>query len=364
MRFCDARTAARKTKSGANMDLKNGGSTEFEKALEILSGLRAVMATRLIGKDDLVSGMLTGLLCEGHVLLEGVPGLAKTLAVRTFAEALGLLFKRIQFTPDLLPGDITGTLFYDASTAQFTPRKGPVFANIILADEINRAPAKVQSALLESMEERQVTMGERTLPLPDPFFVLATQNPIEHEGTFRLPEAQLDRFMLKLLVDYPAESEELDVVLKYGKRTDSGPGSSFSALSPDTVLSVSDLALLKRVLRGIRIDAGLATYAVALVRSARPPANQQSGGDNRPQSYRELDRYIEYGPSPRASLALYRAACASALLEGRPYVLPDDIKTSAPSVLRHRIVPSYEAEADRVSSDSIVRALLAAVPVP
>ncbi len=364
------------------MDLKNTENADFDQAKALLNSLRSVMATRLIGKHDLVSGMLVGLLCEGHVLLEGVPGLAKTLAVRTFSEALGLLFKRIQFTPDLLPGDITGTLFYDAQTAQFTPRKGPVFANVILADEINRAPAKVQSALLESMEERQVTMGDRTLQLPDPFFVLATQNPIEHEGTFRLPEAQLDRFMLKLLVDYPTETEELDVVLKYGKGADSGQASP-STSSPPALSSV-DLILLKRALRGVRIDPALASYAVALVRAARPPENGSGGAapkanfprsalqrnallrsdEPRPQSYRELDRYIEFGPSPRASLALFRGACAFALLEGRNYVLPDDIKASAPAVLRHRIVPSYEAEADRVNSDSIVRALLAAVPVP
>jgi MoxR-like ATPase len=210
------------------------------------------------------------------------------------------------------------------------------------------------------MEERQVTMGDRTLALPDPFFVLATQNPIEHEGTFRLPEAQLDRFMLKLLVDYPTAEEELGVVLKYGRQPEAGA----PAAPPPPTVSASDLQAIKRALHGVRIEKELAAYAVAIIRAARPPVSANGGSDARPQAVRELDRYIEYGPSPRGSLALYRAACSLALLDGRDFVLPDDVKKAAPAVLRHRILPSYEAEADRVGSDSIVRALLAAVPVP
>jgi len=328
------------------------------EAYGIIARVRVAMAERLVGKSEIVDAILTAVMSEGHVLLEGVPGLAKTLAVRTFAESAGLLYKRIQFTPDLLPGDVTGTLFYDAATGSFVPRQGPVFANIVLADEINRAPAKVQSALLEAMEERQVTMGDRSLPLPSPFFVLATQNPIEHEGTFRLPEAQLDRFMLKVVVGYPDESEELDVVLRYadsavlnhaGRTRPSGP-----ALAP------ADIVNLKKAAQAVRFEKDAAAYIVAVVRATRPRLDAK----DLPQSLRELSRYIEYGASPRGSLALYRASRAAALLAGRDYVLPDDVKRSALAVLRHRIIPSYEAEADRVNSDAIVKGVLSAVPVP
>jgi MoxR-like ATPase len=314
------------------------------------------MARRLIGKSDMVDAILTAVMSDGHLLLEGVPGLAKTLAVRAFASAAGLSYKRIQFTPDLLPGDITGTLFYDASTGRFVPREGPIFANIVLADEINRAPAKVQSALLEAMEERQVTMGDRSLPLPSPFFVLATQNPIEHEGTFRLPEAQLDRFMLKVIVGYPDAAEELDVTLCYAD-----PAAGRPASIPEApAMSAGDLVVLRSAVASVRFERDAAAYAVAIVRATR------AVGDSRdlPQALRELARYIEFGASPRGSIALYRASRAAALLAGRDYVLPDDVKRSAPAVLRHRIIPSYEADADRVTSDAIVKGILSAVPVP
>ncbi|HPB65210.1 MAG TPA: AAA family ATPase, partial [Spirochaetales bacterium] len=284
------------------------------------------------------------------------PGLAKTLAVRTFAAAAGLSYRRIQFTPDLLPGDITGTLFYDAASGAFVPRRGPVFANIVLADEINRAPAKVQSALLEAMEERQVTMGDHSLPLPEPFFVLATQNPIEHEGTFRLPEAQLDRFMLKVVVDYPDEAEELDVVLRYADR----PAGKADEAAVQPVIGQAEIAALKAAAASVRFERDAAAYAVAVVRATRPSRDgKQAAG-----ALRELSRYIEYGASPRGSIALYRAARAAALLAGRDYVLPDDVKRSAPAALRHRVIPSYEAEADRVGPDAIVKGVLSAVPVP
>ncbi|MBU0936517.1 MAG: AAA family ATPase [Spirochaetes bacterium] len=342
----------------------------FVQAAEIIGRLRKAVGQSLVGKDELVNGLLSGLICDGHVLLEGVPGLAKTLAVRTLAAVSGLDFKRIQFTPDLLPGDITGTLFYDAKTASFVPRQGPVFCNVVLADEINRAPAKVQSALLEAMEERQVSMGDRSLRLPDPFFVLATQNPVEHEGTFRLPEAQLDRFMLKLLVDYPDEDEELAIVRRYGSparyRPDTSSVGGQSSLSADhlpaAVLRPGELDLLKRSLYEIRFEPVAEEYLVRLVRSARP-SRDAAAASQRSQALRELCRYIEFGPSPRASLYLYRAARAMALLQGRDTVLPDDIKQAAPAVLRHRLVPSYEAEADRVQPDALVKALLAAVPL-
>ncbi len=332
------------------------------QASEIVSRTRAAMARQLIGKSDMVDAILTAVMSEGHLLLEGVPGLAKTLAVRSFAAAAGLTYKRIQFTPDLLPGDITGTLFYDAATGRFVPREGPIFANIVLADEINRAPAKVQSALLEAMEERQVTMGDASLPLPSPFFVLATQNPIEHEGTFRLPEAQLDRFMLKVLVGYPDAAEELDVTLRYAvPAAGAGAGAGHHAGEPEVpAMSAGDLALLKSAAASVRFERDAAAYAVAIVRATRPAADSR----DEPQALRELARYIEFGASPRGSIALYRASRAAALLSGRDYVLPDDVKRSAPAVLRHRIIPSYEADADRVTSDAIVKGILSAIPVP
>jgi len=329
------------------------------QASDIISRTRAAMARQLIGKSDMVDAILTAVMSDGHLLLEGVPGLAKTLAVRSFASAAGLSYKRIQFTPDLLPGDITGTLFYDASSGRFVPREGPIFANIVLADEINRAPAKVQSALLEAMEERQVTMGDRSLPLPSPFFVLATQNPIEHEGTFRLPEAQLDRFMLKVIVGYPDAAEELDVTLRYA--VPAAPAAGRHAGEPESpAMSAGDLALLKSAAASVRFERDAAAYAVAIVRATRPVADSR----DEPQALRELARYIEFGASPRGSIALYRASRAAALLSGRDYVLPDDVKRSAPAVLRHRIIPSYEADADRVTSDAIVKGILSAVPVP
>jgi MoxR-like ATPase len=346
--------------------MENGSmAPAYREALNIVSRVRAAMAQRLVGKSDIVDAILTAVVSDGHLLLEGVPGLAKTLAVRTFAAATGLSYKRIQFTPDLLPGDVTGTLFYDAASASFVPRQGPVFANIVLADEINRAPAKVQSALLEAMEERQVTMGDRCLPLPAPFFVLATQNPIEHEGTFRLPEAQLDRFMLKVIVGYPDEAEELDIVRRYG---DPSSVAADSRLKPaqagvprgEATIFPGDIAALKAAVASIRFEDDAVKYAVAVVRATRPLGERKDV----PQALRELSRYIEYGASPRGSIALFRAARAAAMIAGRDYVQPDDVKRSALAVLRHRVIPSYEAEADRVGSDAIVKGILAAVPVP
>ncbi len=320
------------------------------RAQGLLARAREGMARRVVGKTELVDGILTAVAADGHVLLEGVPGLAKTLAVKTFAELAGLTFRRVQFTPDLLPGDITGSLFYDAPTGRFVPREGPVFTNVLLADEVNRAPAKVQSALLEAMEERQVTIGDRSIPLPKPFFVLATQNPIEHEGTFRLPEAQVDRFLLKVLAGYPDMQEETDIVRKVAD------GNS-APLKP--LLSIEDIEFLRAAARSVRVEPDVLDYAVRVVRASRP-----SDADGAPQALRELRRYVEYGASPRASIYLYRCARVGALFAGRDYALPEDVKAAALTVLRHRIIPSYEAEAEGITSDAVIQRLLTIVPVP
>ncbi len=321
---------------------------------------RAEMAKRIVGKDTLVRGILTGIIAGGHVLLEGVPGLAKTLAVKTLAEIAGLAFSRVQFTPDLLPADITGSLVYEQATGRFVPRRGPVFCNILLADEVNRAPAKVQSALLEAMEERQVTLGETSLALPEPFFVLATQNPIEHEGTYPLPEAQLDRFLIKVLATYPSMEEEAEIV----KRVAASP-----PVRVERVLGPEEIALMRRAAESVRVDEGLAAYAVRLVRATRPPvpaerAAVQGRWVGPKDLERDVTRWVEYGASPRASIHLYRCARISALLEGRSYVMPDDIKASAPEVLRHRLVLSYEAEAEGLCADDVIERVLSSLALP
>ena len=292
----------------------------------------------LVGQRELVDGLLIALLCQGHVLVEGVPGLAKTTAVRTFARVLDLSFRRIQFTPDLLPADLLGTQVYEPSTSTFRLHRGPVFHHVILADEINRAPAKVQSALLEAMEERQVTLVGETLRLPEPFLVMATQNPVEQEGVYPLPEAQVDRFMLKLRVDYPTRDEEIEIV-----RSRTAPG---EIEAPSAALSASEIMSLRETVRALHVEPSLVEYAVALVTKSR-----NLGA-------------VELGGSPRASIYLIEAARARAYLEQRDYVLPEDIKRVAPSVLRHRLLLSYEAAAEGQTADAIVRELLAAVPTP
>jgi MoxR-like ATPase len=294
--------------------------------------------------------------------------------VKTLAEIAGLEFRRIQFTPDLLPADITGSLVYEQASGRFTPRRGPVFANLVLADEVNRAPAKVQSALLEAMEERQVTIGEESLPLPQPFFVLATQNPIEHEGTYPLPEAQLDRFLLKVLSSYPSEAEEAEIV----HRVAASP-----PVPVERVLGPREIAFMHAAAESVVVDEGLAAYLVRLVRATRPVGTQAGGGDatasvaasqvearvaragsRATELGRDVARWVEYGASPRASIHLFRCARISAFLDGRGYVLPDDIKSMAPDVLRHRLVLSYEAEAEDVSADAVIARILAATPLP
>ncbi|MFO0850522.1 MAG: AAA family ATPase [Gemmataceae bacterium] len=300
----------------------------------------------LIGQRGLLDRLLIGLLTDGHILLEGVPGLAKTLAVRTVARALALAFRRIQFTPDLLPADVVGTQVYNPRTGEFTVKPGPVFANVVLADEINRAPAKVQSALLEAMQEHQVTIGETTFPLPRPFFVLATQNPIEQEGTYPLPEAQVDRFMLKVVIDYPGKADELAILDRMGGVN--------SATDVQPVLDLDDLAALRTAVDETYCDGKVKQYLLDIVRATRHPADYGL----------DLSGLIQYGASPRATLALYRASKAHAFLAGRGYVVPDDVKTIAPDVLRHRVMISYEAEAEELTPDQLVRRVLDHLPVP
>ncbi len=329
------------------MELERG-----EHARRLIGACRTEMAKRIVGQQDMVDGLLMALIAGGHALLEGVPGLAKTLAVKTLADITGLLFKRIQFTPDLLPADLTGTLVWEQASGTFSVRRGPVFANVILADEINRAPAKVQSALLEAMEERQVTIGEETYPLPQPFFVLATQNPIEHEGTYALPEAELDRFLLKLRVAYPHRDEEVRIL-------HAGAGAAAAPLPPvDSVLDRAALGTLQAAPGDIKIDDQVVEYIVSVVAATRPAADRKRGARE------DLYRYISFGASPRASLALHRCARIGALFAGRSYVTPEDVKAIAPAVLRHRLVLSYEAEADGLDADAVISRILALVPVP
>jgi len=308
--------------------------------------LREEMAKVIVGQRYLVDRLLVGLLSNGHVLLEGVPGLAKTLSVKTLAQAIDATFSRLQFTPDLLPADLLGTLIYNPRDGAFTVKKGPIFANLVLADEINRAPAKVQSALLEAMQERQVTIGDETYPLPEPFLVLATQNPIEQEGTYPLPEAQVDRFMLKLSVGYPSREEERQILDRMAttERRESTP----------PIVHPADILAARKLVDSIYIDDKVKEYVIDLVFATREPATFKL----------DLASFIQYGASPRATLALTLAAKAHAFLQGRGYVTPQDVKSIAPDVLRHRVIITYEAEAEDVTSDTVVKRILDGVPVP
>ncbi|MDR1899849.1 MAG: AAA family ATPase, partial [Treponema sp.] len=324
------------------------------RAAGILDAYRAAMARRVVGQGDMIDGLLAALIAGGHILLEGVPGLAKTLAVKSLAEITGLVFKRIQFTPDLLPADLTGTLIWEQGKGIFSVRRGPVFANLILADEINRAPAKVQSALLEAMEERQVTIGEESLPLPEPFFVLATQNPIEHEGTYALPEAELDRFFLKLLVSYPEPAGELDILGRIPPFA--APGGK--AVPLPRVLDPASLSLLRNAADSIRIDERILRYIVSLVSATRPNQTRAGSREGVKNTREGLYRYIAFGASPRASIALYRCSRIIALMGGRSFVAPEDVKAAALPVLRHRVALSYEAEADGLDADAVISRIL------
>ncbi|MDR2448117.1 MAG: MoxR family ATPase [Treponema sp.] len=323
----------------------------------ILDSCRKTLATRVIGQEEMIDGLLMALIAGGHILLEGVPGLAKTLAVKSLADITGLVFKRIQFTPDLLPADLTGTMVWEQSTGAFSVRRGPIFANVILADEINRAPAKVQSALLEAMEEAQVTIGETTYSLPNPFFVLATQNPIEHEGTYALPEAELDRFLLKLLIKYPRSEQEVTMLSFVARKKN-------TSLLPQ-VLNVSMLKYLQAAADAVHVDERLVAYIVSIVGATRPAPVKGGQREKNERNEKEgIYRYINFGASPRASIALYRCARIHALFEGRSFVSPDDVKAVALPALRHRLVLSYEAEADGLDPDAIISRILSLVPVP
>lgn len=315
---------------------------------QLLDSCRTEMARRVVGQQEVVNGILTAAISGGHILLEGAPGLAKTLAVKTFADIAGLDFKRIQFTPDLLPADVSGTLVYNQAEGRFSVRKGPVFANVILADEINRAPAKVQSALLEAMAEHQVTIGEQTYPLPEPFIVLATQNPIEQEGTYNLPEAELDRFLLKVIVPYPSPKEELAIVKTQG---------AAERIAVHQVLSAQSIAQCRAAANAVSCDDKLIEYIVSLVAVTRPSADTN-------KNRTEIDKYISFGASPRAGIALLQCAKAAALLAGRDFILPEDIKAVAKPVLRHRLVLSYEAAADGVTADDIIGRIADFLPLP
>lgn len=301
----------------------------------------------IVGQAHLMDRLLIGLLANGHVLLEGVPGLAKTTAVRALAAAIQTRFQRIQFTPDMLPADLTGTMVYDQKSGSFTMKRGPLFSNLILADEINRAPAKVQSALLESMQERQVTVGGETYPLPEPFLVLATQNPIEQEGTYPLPEAQLDRFMLKVRIGYPDKAEELEILQRMARTR--------PRWDVQGVVTPEDILRVRQVIDAIYVDEKIERYIVDIVDATRNPAGYQLA---------DLKALIQFGASPRATINLALASRAVAFIQGRGYVTPQDVKSIAPDVLRHRILLSYEAEAEEKSTDDIIRQLLSQIPVP
>ncbi len=320
---------------------------QVEERIEALSprfdAVRAQIGRVLVGQREMVDGLLTSLLADGHVLLEGAPGLAKTTAIRAMAEATHLPFSRLQFTPDLLPADLVGTQIYEPASGGFTTRRGPVFASLVLADEINRAPAKVQSALLEAMQERQVTLGDQTLPLPRPFLVLATQNPVEQEGTYPLPEAQTDRFLLKLTIDYPTREDELEIVVR----------SAQARQAPEPVCSAEDVMAAQALVREIKVADALLAYIVDLVRATRDPGAIEPS----------LANAVAWGASPRAAIAIAAAARARAFLEGRGFTLPEDVRAVAPAALRHRMLPTWEAEADGLDADAILAKLLDRVPM-
>ncbi|MBE6421449.1 MAG: MoxR family ATPase [Elusimicrobium sp.] len=311
-----------------------------------LQDLKREVSKVIVGQEGLVEKMLVALLADGHILIEGVPGLAKTLAVKTLAQAIHAQFQRIQFTPDLLPADITGTLIFNPKDGLFYPKRGPVFSNFVLADEINRSPAKVQSALLEAMQERQVTIGEQTYKLPEPFMVMATQNPVEQEGTYPLPEAQVDRFMLKVMVTYPSKEEEKIILERMA---------SHQKIELNTQVTPEMILKARRVTDSIYVDEKIKNYIVDLVFATRDP---------KAAGLEKLASYIQYGASPRATIFLTQAAKAYSFLNGRGYVTPEDIKAVGLDVLRHRVLLSYEAEAENVTSDQIVRQIFDAVDVP
>jgi MoxR-like ATPase len=321
-------------------------SEQIQKEAELINFIRREIHRVIIGQDMLINRLIMALLCNNHVLIEGVPGLAKTLTVTTLARLIKAKFQRIQFTPDLLPADLIGTLIYNPKTGEFTTRKGPIFANIILADEINRAPAKVQSALLEAMQERQVTIGDNTYKLDEPFMVLATQNPIEQEGTYPLPEAQVDRFMFKLKMDYPSKKEEQEILRKMAR--------SQPDINVEPVIEPLHILRLRQLSDEVFMDEKIEEYIVNIVEATRSPETYQL----------HLSQFIRYGASPRATICLAMAAKANAMIDGRGYVTPQDVKSVAMDVLRHRIILTYEAEAEEKTTEDIIKEILQTIKVP
>lgn len=326
-----------------------------DRIQSIISDFKMEAEKRLIGQEQLLMDIFIAFIADGHVLLEGVPGLAKTLTIKTVAEILGMSFKRIQFTPDLLPADITGTMIYEQNKGSFSVRKGPIFSNVILADEINRAPAKVQSAMLEAMEERHVTIGDSTFALPTPFFVLATQNPIEQEGTYNLPEAELDRFLMKLLITYPSAEQEIKIIQTCGEA---------SKIPVKKMLSEDDFTFIRENFNKINCDDTIAKYTVSILNVTRTNSERKNESAFGHNVKNDITRYIQFGASPRAGIAMLKCAKGHALIQGRDFVLPEDIKAVACNVLRHRIVLSYEALADNVSADDIINRILEFIPIP
>ena len=327
------------------MDLQNTTNLIAAQA-ETLAKIRQEVNKMIVGQEKLIDRLIIALITGGHILIEGVPGLAKTLAVRTLADALGLQFQRISFTPDLLPADVIGTMIYNPKDATFTPKKGPVFTNLLLADEINRAPAKVQSALLEAMQEHQVTIGEHTYKLPAPFLVLATQNPIEQEGTYPLPEAQVDRFMLKCVITHPSRDDERRIMNRFTHK---------QTATVQAVISAQDVQALRDTLEQVYCDEKVGDYILDIVFATRDPKSFK---------LEALAGQIQMGASPRATLCLNLAARANAMLHGRAYATPQDVKEIAHDVLRHRIMLTYEAEAEEVTTDTVITKILSEIPVP
>ena len=330
----------------ATFDLQ-AANAQVAQESQFIDTLLQTVHRVVVGQQYMIERLLIGLLADGHVLLEGVPGLAKTLTVSTLAQTIGTKFQRIQFTPDLLPADLIGTLVYNQKSGEFFIKQGPIFANIILADEINRTPAKVQSALLEAMQERQVTIGETTFKLEQPFLVLATQNPIEQEGTYPLPEAQVDRFMLKIKVGYPTRDEELEIMRRMARTGEK------ETVQP--VIHPSQILRARQVINNMYVDEKVEQYMVDLLLATRQPAQYR---------LRELEQFIQFGGSPRATINLNLAARAHAFLRHRAFVLPDDVKAIAMDVLRHRVIPTYEAEAEEVTPEAIIQRLLETIEVP
>jgi MoxR-like ATPase len=320
---------------------------KIEQSSAFIEDIYTELDKVIVGQEYMINRLLVGLLADGHVLLEGVPGLAKTLTVSSLAKVIGTDFQRLQFTPDLLPADLIGTLIYNQKEAEFTVKKGPIFANIILADEINRSPAKVQSALLEAMQEKQVTIGDTTYPLDKPFLTLATQNPVEQEGTYPLPEAQVDRFMLKINIDYPSESEELEIMRRMAKTADK------KELHP--VITTEKVLEAREVVDQIYADEKVEQYIIDLVFATRYPEKYD---------LEDLSELINFGASPRASINLNLAARAHAFMEHRPYVTPEDVRTIAMDVLRHRVIPTFEAEAENITSEDLIDNIMSKIQVP